>query len=129
MRKLHLNNNRIKTIPAEVGNLELLEELILGENLLEELPSTVCKIANLRILRLTTNRLRTLPFELADIITLEEVDCGNNPEMDTVPAKWRNDTESLLFTCRVHRGWSLPSSTIACNTHTNHMYLCIFHRL
>lgn len=104
LKRLVLNNNRIKVLPAEVGNMEMLEDLLLNENLIEDLPTTIAKMTNLRVLKLTSNRLRSLPFEIANILSLEELDCGNNPHLATVPAKWRGDTESLLFTCRLHRG-------------------------
>lgn len=82
----------------------MVEEINLGENMVEDLPVTISKIPNLKILKMTNNRLRSIPFEIANILTLEEFDCGNNPHMETVPARWRGDTESLLFVCRVHRG-------------------------
>eukprot|EP00981_Chlorochromonas_danica_P012833 scaffold5444_cov181-Ochromonas_danica.AAC.14 len=107
LKRLVLNNNRIKILPAEVGNMEMLEDLLLNENLIEDLPTTIAKMTNLRVLKLTSNRLRSLPFEIANILSLEELDCGNNPHLTTVPAKWRGDTESLLFTCRLHRGTCL----------------------
>ncbi|RYH22983.1 leucine-rich repeat domain-containing protein [archaeon] len=107
LRKISLNNNRIKALPPELGSIEGLEELHLGENLIEELPMSLSKLTGLKILKMTNNRLRTIPFEIANLFTLEEFDCGNNPHLDTVPARWRGDTESLLFTCRLHRGIAL----------------------
>lgn len=106
LRKLILNTNRIRVIPPELGNCEVLEELILSENMVEELPVTLAKIQNLRVLKMTNNKLKAIPFEIADVLTLEEFDCGNNPHLESVPAKWRGDTESVLFTLRVHRGRS-----------------------
>lgn len=105
LRKLILNSNRIRTIPNELGRLEQLEELILSENSIEELPHTIELMGNLRILRLGNNKLKTLPFEIAEIITLEEIDCSNNAQLDMVPARWRGDTESVLFTCKLHRDY------------------------
>lgn len=104
LRRLVMNTNRIRLIPPELGNCEMLEEIILSENMIEEIPKAMAKIQNLRVLKLTNNKLRSIPFEMADILTLEEFECGNNPHLETVPAKWRDDTESVLFTCRVHRG-------------------------
>lgn len=104
LRRLLLNNNRIKVLPLEIGNMEMLEELICSENMIEDLPLSVSRIPGLKVIKMTNNRLRSIPFEIANILSLEEIDCGNNPHMETVPAKWRGDTESLLFVCRVHRG-------------------------
>jgi Leucine-rich repeat (LRR) protein len=107
LRKLYLNNNRIKNLPNEIGSMEMLEEFVVSENMIEELPVSIARIPNLKVLRLTNNRLRFIPYELANILTLEEFDCGNNPNLESVPAKWRGDTDSLLFTCRIHRGMPL----------------------
>eukprot|EP01039_Chlorochromonas_danica_P010590 gene10591-11736_t len=112
LKRLVLNNNRIKILPAEVGNMEMLEDLLLNENLIEDLPTTIAKMTNLRVLKLTSNRLRSLPFEIANILSLEELDCGNNPHLTTVPAKWRGDTESLLFTCRLHRDYNIQMAEL-----------------
>jgi Leucine-rich repeat (LRR) protein len=94
-------------IPPELGNCEVLEELILSENMIEELPVTLAKIQNLRVLKMTNNKLKSIPFEIADILTLEDFDCGNNPHLESIPPKWRDDTESVLFTLRVHRDYNV----------------------
>lgn len=78
----------------------MLEELIISENSIEEIPKSVALISNLKVLRISNNRLRSIPFEIADCMSLEEFDCANNPNLEMVPAKWRGDTESVLFTCR-----------------------------
>jgi len=105
LRRLILNSNRLTAIPPELGRLEQMEELVLSENLIEVVPPTLSLCAVLRILKLQNNRLRTLPFELSDVLTLEEVDCSNNPSLDMVPEKWRGDTVSIMFVCRVHRDY------------------------
>ena len=104
LRRLVLNNNKLKYLPEDIGQLENLEEFVLSENSLEEIPQSIALMSNLKILKLANNRLRKIPFEVADILTLEEIDCTNNATLDDVPAKWRGDTESVLFTCKVHRG-------------------------
>lgn len=104
LRKLVLNSNRLTDIPEEIGQLEILEELILSENLLEAIPRTISGLGSLKILRLANNKLKSLPYETAEILTLEELDCSNNLNFDMVPSKWRGDSESLIFSCKVHRG-------------------------
>jgi hypothetical protein len=104
LRRLVLNSNKIKQIPDDVGQLEMLEEFIISENSVEAIPVSLSLMANLKIFKLANNKLKTIPFEIADILTLEEIDCANNPHLDILPAMWRGNTESVLFTCRVHRG-------------------------
>ena len=105
LRRLILNSNRLTAIPPELGRLAQMDEIVLSENMLEVVPQTLSLCAVLRILKLQNNRLRTLPFELSDVLTLEEIDCSNNPNLDMVPDKWRGDTVSILFVCRIHRDY------------------------
>jgi len=105
LRKIFLNTNRIKVIPEEIGRLEALEELVLSENIIEDLPHTISLLSNLKVLKLQNNKLKALPYEIADILTLEELNCANNANLDMVPTAWRGDTESILFTCRIHRDY------------------------
>ena len=105
LRRLVLNNNRLTSLPHELGRLEQMEDLVVSENLLDSVPATLSLCAVLRVLKLQNNKLRGLPFELADVMTLEDLDCSNNPGLDVVPEKWRGDTLSILFICRVHRDY------------------------
>ena len=87
----------------QLGRLQLLEELVLSENNIEDIPVTVASIPSLRVLKLQNNKIRALPYELAEVQTLEELDCSNNAELEMVPRLWRGDTESIMFVCKVHR--------------------------
>lgn len=95
----------------------MLEDLVVSENSIEEIPPTIISMVNLKSLKLANNKLRTLPFELADVMTLEEIDCANNPDLDMVPSAWRGDTESVLFVCRIHRDYNVRiSEMVLANT-------------
>ena len=82
----------------------MLEELILSENNLEDIPSSIALISSLRILKLQNNKLLSIPGEIANVFSLEEIDCTNNYKLDMIPTAWRGDTNSILFICRIHRG-------------------------
>jgi len=107
LRRLYLNGNRLRSLPVEIGRLQLLEELVLSENNLEEIPSSITGIAALRVLKLQANKLKILPYDLAEVQTLEELDCSNNESLEMVPKPWRGDTESILFICRIHRTYRI----------------------
>ena len=81
----------------------MLEDLVVSENHLDDLPPTIQTMQALKVLRLQNNRLRTLPYEIGEILTLEEIDCSNNNDLDLLPPAWRGDTESILFICRINR--------------------------
>mmetsp|Transcript_14743 Transcript_14743/g.33122 ORF Transcript_14743/g.33122 Transcript_14743/m.33122 type:complete len:251 (+) Transcript_14743:132-884(+) len=90
LRRLLLNSNKIKHIPEDIGQLDMLEEFVISENQVEEVPVSISLMSNLK----------------------EEIDCSNNP-LEVLPAKWRGDTESVIFTCRVHRDYSIRMSEMS----------------
>uniref|UniRef100_A0A3P8SVT0 Leucine rich repeat and sterile alpha motif containing 1 n=1 Tax=Amphiprion percula TaxID=161767 RepID=A0A3P8SVT0_AMPPE len=68
---LNVEKNRLKTLPESIGNLQLLQTLNLKGNSLSELPSSVGSLSSLRTLDLSDNNIGQLPKALAYIRTLE----------------------------------------------------------
>lgn len=68
---LNVEKNRLKTLPESIGNLQLLQTLNLKGNNLSELPSSVGSLSSLRTLDLSDNNIGQLPKALAYIRTLE----------------------------------------------------------
>jgi Leucine-rich repeat (LRR) protein len=71
LRKLMLYNNRIKTIPPEIGKLKHLEWLWLGGNRLTSLPPEFGNLTNLTHLWIGRNPFTKLPPELANLKKLQ----------------------------------------------------------
>lgn len=73
LRKLDVR--RITTVPTEIGNLHKLEELVIHESEIEELPKTVGQLSELRKLDVNVQNksLRTLPVDMGRLKKLEEV--------------------------------------------------------
>jgi len=90
----------------------MLEELVVSENMLEEIPEKISGCIALRVLKLQSNKLKSLPYELADVVTLEDFDVSNNDQLHIVPKAWAGDTSSLLFVIRVHRGEDIGDSIL-----------------
>ena len=55
--KLDLSNQHLRVLPPELFTLDFLEELILDENLLVEIPDDLCKLKNLKSLSVSENDL------------------------------------------------------------------------
>ena len=55
---LHLEGNRLEWLPAAVGDLARLEELVAADNLLTVLPPSIARLARLTRLDLARNKLR-----------------------------------------------------------------------
>lgn len=72
--ELHLEHQKWKTLPEEIGEMENLEVLNLSRNGLRELPDFILKLKKLRILNLKQNYgLKTIP-DISELTNLESVD-------------------------------------------------------
>ncbi|KAH8116320.1 hypothetical protein DFH11DRAFT_1579933 [Phellopilus nigrolimitatus] len=65
--QLYITNNRIRTLPNELFNLDALVVLSLRSNMLTELNPQICQLHNLRELNVASNQLRYLPSEIMDM--------------------------------------------------------------
>ncbi|KAG9453602.1 hypothetical protein H6P81_006506 [Aristolochia fimbriata] len=61
LQLLKANNNRISTLPSSIGNCGALVEVDFSSNLLAELPQTFGTLSNLKTLMLNNNPLKSLP--------------------------------------------------------------------
>ncbi|XP_061657614.1 E3 ubiquitin-protein ligase LRSAM1 isoform X2 [Syngnathoides biaculeatus] len=68
---LNVEKNRLKVLPESIGNLGLLQTLNLKGNCLGELPSTISSLSSLRTLDVSDNLIVQIPKSFAYIRTLE----------------------------------------------------------
>ncbi|XP_041753482.1 E3 ubiquitin-protein ligase LRSAM1 [Coregonus clupeaformis] len=73
LQVLNIENNQIKTLPDSIGDLRLLQTLNVKGNCLSQLPSSVGRMSSLRTLDLSENSVRELPRDLALARTLESL--------------------------------------------------------
>ncbi|XP_062844283.1 E3 ubiquitin-protein ligase LRSAM1 isoform X2 [Trichomycterus rosablanca] len=73
LQVLNAENNQIKALPESIGDLRNLQTLNVKGNCLSELPSSVTRMCSLRTLDLSENNIRELPKELANARTLESL--------------------------------------------------------
>lgn len=78
LRHLILNNNQIKELPDEIGNLVKLESLILNDNQLVSLPSTLINLTCLKKIDLSSNQLTEFPVLFANAKNLDTIDLSKN---------------------------------------------------
>ena len=78
LKKLFLQNNKLKSIPETLGGLKRLESLYLFKNLLTELPSLICNLVNLKVIDLGFNNIKTLPKQIGNLKSLEVLMLTNN---------------------------------------------------
>ena len=78
---LDVNDNRLEKLPAEIGTLEALEELLVYKNQLKELPTEVGALKNLKTLNAFNNALKKLPPTVGQLKSLVELNVGANKLM------------------------------------------------
>jgi hypothetical protein len=71
--KLWLNNNKLTSLPTEIGDLSHLEILNLDNNQLTSLPASIGNLTSLRALNLDDNQLSELPPEIGQLTNLHEL--------------------------------------------------------
>ena len=90
--QLILGSNQLSgTIPAELGNLSNLANLILDDNQLSGIPAGLGNLSNLGVLNVTGNQLSgTIPAEVGNLSNLKQLRLGSNQLSGTIPAELGN---------------------------------------
>jgi small GTP-binding protein len=86
LTELHLAENQLKTLPAEIVELKNLTWLDLSYNQLKRLPAEIGKLANLTELDLSGNQLKTLPAEIVELKNLTTLYLAEN-QLTSLPAE------------------------------------------
>lgn len=79
IRWLILTNNQIGTLPSSIGKLSTLQKLMLAGNQLTSLPEEMAGCQNLELIRLSANRLQELPEWLFTLPRLSWLAYSGNP--------------------------------------------------
>ena len=86
LRWLILTDNRIESLPAELGERSRLQKLMLAGNRLSELPQSLAGLHRLELLRVAANRLEALPDWLPQLPRLAWMAFAGNPGSDRAEA-------------------------------------------
>lgn len=78
MEEMIINDNVLSELPTSIGLLRNLNTLIADHNLLSELPHSICSCVSLRILSLADNNIRQLPEDLGRLTSLKVMNFSNN---------------------------------------------------
>lgn len=96
LRWLILTNNEVEHIPTSIGNCRPLEKVALAGNQLKHLPEEMAACKNLALLRISANNFETLPAWLLRMPKLAWLAYSGNPcslirKEKTLPGiAWRN---------------------------------------
>jgi len=86
LTKLNLHSNQLSTLPAEIGKLANLTTLNLKDNQLTQLPAEIGQLTNLTTLYLNDNQLRELPEQIGQLTNLRHLHLRSN-KLSTLPAE------------------------------------------
>ena len=78
LKYLHLEGNKIATLPASIGRLTALETLDLTYNILTTVPASIGSLTALTTLDLCYNRIATLPDWICVMTALTTLDLDGN---------------------------------------------------
>lgn len=78
VEKLILDNNTLSSIPSSIGALRKLVELSVQDNILDSLPAEISKLSELKVLDAQKNNLKFLPPEIWLCQSLHELNCSSN---------------------------------------------------
>jgi hypothetical protein len=83
---LILTDNRIQKMPSSIGQCLQMQKLMLAGNQLRELPAELAECKNLELLRLSANRFSALPTWLFNMPRLAWLALAGNPMTDSFEA-------------------------------------------
>ncbi len=78
LQYLSLHCNQLTSLPEEIGHLVMLQKLDLDSNKLTSLPKEIGNLAMLQVLDLRYNQLTSLPKEIGNLVTLQYLYLYNN---------------------------------------------------
>ena len=110
LKRLHLDDNELKTLPDEIGSLTCLVQLTAKGNGILKLPSSLGKLRRLRLLDLSMNELKSLPSSMRKQTALRHLLLRNNV-LETIERKPKQTEES-------HEGAGEGSSSMDVSTST-----------
>ena len=79
IRWLILTNNQLTTLPSSIGKLSKLQKFMLAGNQLQSLPDELANCKNLELIRLAANQLQMLPAWLFTLPRLTWLAYAGNP--------------------------------------------------
>merc|ERR1711892_780818 len=99
LRNLDLSNNKIGSLPHNIGAFKMLENLNLSFNMIQSIPSTFQQLKHLKEISLSHNQLTSFPLSLLNLKQLAIVDLSYN-RLTSVPEEaGQLEATELVLNC------------------------------
>jgi ankyrin repeat protein len=107
LRNFQMVGTQVRSLPAELGQMRLLESVRAANCRLEEIAPEVCALSGLKTLDVTYNLLHTIPSVVATNPALNELSLDNN-FLTELPADWSKAKALTSLTVTENRLRELP---------------------
>ncbi|XP_035217457.1 E3 ubiquitin-protein ligase LRSAM1-like isoform X2 [Stegodyphus dumicola] len=85
LQVLNLMNNKLSSLPEDIGHLTHLQDLNVENNRLKKLPVSFRNLQNLHYLNLKGNKLTAFPMSVCLLLNLQSLNICDNPKIKTLP--------------------------------------------
>lgn len=109
-KNLDLSKSGITELPPEIGQLNALRSLYLGDNKITKLPPEIREMKSLNFIDLKGNKLKNLPPEIGDMSFLQVIDLNRN-NLSNLPLEIGKLHDLRVLYLNYNQLNSLPSET------------------
>lgn len=78
LEKLDLSGNELTNIPKSIFKILNIKVLILRSNKITSIPSEISKLSKLRYIDFSFNKINEIPLEIGELTNLDSIDFSNN---------------------------------------------------
>ena len=96
LKWLILTDNQITTLPSTIGKCTNLQKLMLSGNKIQSIPKEMSKCTKLELVRLSSNQLDKPPMDLLKLPNLAWIALSENPFLHSTIVKQQEDISSTL---------------------------------
>ena len=105
--ELILTNNQLITLPLEIGQLSNLDKFVISNNQITFLPAEIGQLTNLKLLEVNHNNLTALPTEIGNLSALINLSLVNN-QITFLPAEFGQLSNLWFFNALQNELFELP---------------------
>jgi len=107
LRNLDLSNNKIGSLPQNIGAFKMMKTLVMSKNKLTAIPEDLGKLSKLETLNLSFNYIQSIPTSFQQLKHLKEISLSHN-QLTTFPLSLLNLKHLAIVDLSSNRLTSVP---------------------